>query len=1368
MESPPPPWKIRAQRKTVPLQDQNQVTLIKNRPLHDINLHLMSRYFEDDPRTPATLNTYESFLSSQSRSLTEAGKVFDNSFHNHVHAEGVEIGDFIETSSSRQSAGGYRGEGESHTHVSQASLRTVPWDIRDQRLSKSPHRPPRPEVAWKASRHSEKIRELHARLKQSIDSSSPTTLKVPKVKKPQQDPDKSFFGNPDDLQRTPKIPQRRRQSERYQPSLGRFSSRARAHGELGILSQLAPLSEREIVPFEYQLTQQTPISRVEKDLSSRHSFGAQTGFFERHPRFKTDRRCDAAYQPMNVEREIVRSCSTPLLEAFCQGCSTLYREKSYGISPRSGGCRPDSSAPEKQTDNRRRNSEAGSIVSVPQNPIPVPVGSPREVGREELKAGQAKPFVPERGDNRDTRCCPYTTCDILDKPVFGGGGSFPNMIPSNSSKIQNCPMKVNPFFQAVLLVGSIFIIAFVGWLIGNYITSNRNSYGTRSPGLDTCFLQNTNIPPHFRNKNIPPYLSNANVPSEQKVFAVPAEPSHRVVFQSIPPEHEAEDEEDSLLEDEDNLADEDDTTASDLDAQTVSEASTTEVEENNEHTPLINKENEQMRRKHKTSQKKHHSTEKETEGDVETEEFTKEPKHDREYNKRIMNLAHILDLISQLTRDPEGKFLPSRHLDLDEPSQEQRDQVSVKTSNEHHNFNRPLINELLEEVLPNISKRQRRKPRKGGIITVSELISPDEEAPKFGNLKSKLLETLKIEETRTRPTSVSAHRSIDVRNLRKRWDGERVNYHDEKALTKYLEKVLRKHWNRRTLKKLLVALLRKYVMDVEPRTNSNGGQNRVRRSPVPVMSKQESKTDSKLRPFYVGSESADDVKPPANFPWKSIRLPEGIRPAQYDLRLHPDLDTELLKGQMTIQIDVKEKTDFLVLHAGSNVNISHDSVTISSGSKAHGIREIQYFEHWQQVAFLVNESLPGQSTIEFRCQFQVPLTEEMFGAYLSKYKDRNGIERKLVSTQFEPTFARIAFPCFDEPDMKAVVQIRILRKKEMKSLSNMPLKKTEDLSFLGADNPLEEDHFENSPRMSTYLIAFLICEDMAQISNTSSGGVLISVVVPSSYVDQIYFARDMIIESLNFYEKLFNQNYSLPKLDAAGIPSFANAGMENWGLMTFRLSCLFYREGVTQLRSQLTVVHTVAHEVAHQWFGNLVTMSWWNDLWLNEGLASFLQQLASNKIKPELEESFRSLYVQNRLEALALDETSCNQAVVPADSAYNREPEEVFNTAITYRKAASILRMLFLTMGEGPFVSALQDYLQRNKFSNTKSDDMWKAFQEKAENFTHDVKDLMDSWIKQSGFPVISVTRIGNKLHFNQSRYTLATSPPPTKEMSWY
>ncbi|XP_065566563.1 glutamyl aminopeptidase-like isoform X2 [Artemia franciscana] len=497
-------------------------------------------------------------------------------------------------------------------------------------------------------------------------------------------------------------------------------------------------------------------------------------------------------------------------------------------------------------------------------------------------------------------------------------------------------------------------------------------------------------------------------------------------------------------------------------------------------------------------------------------------------------------------------------------------------------------------------------------------------------------------------------------------------------------------------------------------------------------------------------------KPSANYltttgeayPWKDIRLPKFIRPLKYRIQIRPNLTTRALKGQMGITFYVTEETNFIILHS-RNLTINEYLLRDVRG-KELTIRRSHECIELQQIYLETRGSLFPYQNYTLGIRFDGNLTESLEGVYMSKYTNSKNRTRFLAVTHFEPTYARAAFPCFDEPHLKAKFKISIIRHRDHFALSNMPLEKTEDVGFF-LERGLLQDHFQETVQMSTYLVAFVVC-DFSKITNKTSRGVSVSVYAPPDQITQASFALDVATKVMDFYEDFFGVPYPLPKLDLVAVPDFGAGAMENWGLVTYREAAILVDPEQTSTKSQQYVAIVIAHELAHQWFGNLVTMDWWNELWLNEGFASFLEYKAVNSIIGNWR-MMDQFILEKTQTALALDELSTSHPVsVSVDDP--SEIESIFD-AISYNKGASILYMLEGVLGEEIFKQGLTNYLETNKYLNTVSDNFWECLSIAARNSSNDVhvKTIMDTWTQQMGFPLIYISRDEKIVHVKQEMF---------------
>lgn len=358
--------------------------------------------------------------------------------------------------------------------------------------------------------------------------------------------------------------------------------------------------------------------------------------------------------------------------------------------------------------------------------------------------------------------------------------------------------------------------------------------------------------------------------------------------------------------------------------------------------------------------------------------------------------------------------------------------------------------------------------------------------------------------------------------------------------------------------------------------------------------------------------------------------------------------------------------------------------------------------------------------------FHGPLNENMQGAYLSTYKHEDHEER-IISTQFESHYAREAFPCVDEPEAKATFELTITAPdKDDVVLANTECKKIVNL---------EKAHsyeFAKTPRMSTYLLAFVVGKFNCLEKKTKSGIVVRTFAPLDKPVASLEFPTSVAVKSLDYYEKLFDIPYPLEKLDQVAIPDFEAGAMENWGLVTYRESQLLCFES-SSLSAKESVALTVTHELSHQWFGNLVTMKWWNDLWLNESFATIMEYYCTDYIFPEYK-VWNDFFTCDCYAALYRDASQGVQSV-REDVNDPAEIATLFDPCIVYAKGAHLMLMLIREMGEDSFFKGLKVYFEKKKYKNADADDLWNALNPFAK---FDVKKFMNAWITQPGYPVIT------------------------------
>nr|XP_022919862.1 aminopeptidase N-like [Onthophagus taurus] len=481
---------------------------------------------------------------------------------------------------------------------------------------------------------------------------------------------------------------------------------------------------------------------------------------------------------------------------------------------------------------------------------------------------------------------------------------------------------------------------------------------------------------------------------------------------------------------------------------------------------------------------------------------------------------------------------------------------------------------------------------------------------------------------------------------------------------------------------------------------------------------------------------------------KSYRLPTSVIPDTYKLEIITNLGDRNnfnFTGRVWINLNCTSKTTNITLHS-KKLKIDNEHVTlldVGASNKKDDFIKIKSIAQVKADDFLVIElekELDDNKTYELFIPFSGKIEEGLAGYYRSSYLDKeSGKTKWLAVTQFEPSDARRAFPCFDEPAMKAKFQINLGRSKNFSSISNMPIKSTETMANITG---YEMDHYETSVPMSTYLVAYAVSE-LKNVVSPKSSNVTFKIWARRDALDQVDFAKLIGPKVLAFYEEYFDIKYPLPKQDMIAVPDFSAGAMENWGLITYRETYLLFDPKVTSILSKICVASVVAHELAHQWFGNLVTMKWWTDLWLNEGFATYMAAVAVDNLTPEWK-SLQEETVDNLLAVLNFDALQSSHPVsVPIGNP--KEISEIFDT-ISYKKGSYLLHMMSNFLGGNTLRLAVSKYLKAHKYGNAEQDDLWKfiteqAHEEKSLPKELTVKEIMDTWTLQTGYPILNVTR---------------------------
>ncbi|KAM6428983.1 glutamyl aminopeptidase [Rhynochetos jubatus] len=492
--------------------------------------------------------------------------------------------------------------------------------------------------------------------------------------------------------------------------------------------------------------------------------------------------------------------------------------------------------------------------------------------------------------------------------------------------------------------------------------------------------------------------------------------------------------------------------------------------------------------------------------------------------------------------------------------------------------------------------------------------------------------------------------------------------------------------------------------------------------------------------------------------WKHFRLPTYVKPIHYDLEMKPEMDTDIYTGTVSISIALEKSTSYLWLHLRETKITEMPTLQKSSGQQV-ALNDCFGYTPQEYIVMKAETELPVTDESDpyiLTLKFQGWLNGSLVGFYRTTYTE-NGQTKSIAATDHEPTDARKSFPCFDEPNKKATYNISIIHQDEYKALSNMPVQQTVQLG-----NGWTRTTFEKSVPMSTYLVCFAV-HQFQWVERTSISGKPLRVYAQPQQIGTAEYAANVTKLIFDFFEGYFSLNYSLPKLDKIAIPDFGTGAMENWGLITYRETNLLYDPNESATSNKQRVAAVIAHELVHQWFGNIVTMDWWDDLWLNEGFASYFEYLGVDVAEPDWH-MLEQVLVDDVLPVMKDDSLLSSHPIVVNVSS-PAEITSVFD-GISYSKGASILRMLRDWITPDLFQEGCQAYLKKHHFQNAKTQQFWEALEEASNK---PVKEVMDTWTRQMGYPVLEM---GSNSVFTQKRFLLdpranASHPPSDLGYKW-
>ena len=466
-------------------------------------------------------------------------------------------------------------------------------------------------------------------------------------------------------------------------------------------------------------------------------------------------------------------------------------------------------------------------------------------------------------------------------------------------------------------------------------------------------------------------------------------------------------------------------------------------------------------------------------------------------------------------------------------------------------------------------------------------------------------------------------------------------------------------------------------------------------------------------------------------------LGTNIIPIAYSLALEPDLSTFKYSCNETVEVNVKRKTKSIVLNA-DELEIKECSV-VSKGKEQKA--KVSRIAGKQRVELSLARPVAGKAAI--RVSFTGINNDKLYGFYRSKYSAQ-GKEGYILTSQFEAANARNAFACFDEPGYKATFEVSVLADKDLECVSNMPVKRTE----IRQGKKLVT--FERTPKMSSYLL--YIGMGRYDVSETHLGNLKIRMLTTPGNGKYAKLPLEYCRKLVKFYNEYFGIKYPLPKLDLIGVPDFAAGAMENWGAITFRESDLLADKD-SSIGVKQRVAEVVAHELAHQWFGDLVTMQWWDDLWLNESFATFMSYKAMDSVFPEWKMGVD--YITDVVAtAFVADQLRSTHPI----SVYVSSPDQIDQIfdEISYEKGGTILGMIEDYAGNETFRKGLNLYLNRHKYSNARKEDLWGAIDLAARRNRIDVKGVAKAWIEKPGYPSLTLSRNSDGISISQQRFVIS------------
>ena len=491
---------------------------------------------------------------------------------------------------------------------------------------------------------------------------------------------------------------------------------------------------------------------------------------------------------------------------------------------------------------------------------------------------------------------------------------------------------------------------------------------------------------------------------------------------------------------------------------------------------------------------------------------------------------------------------------------------------------------------------------------------------------------------------------------------------------------------------------------------------------------------------------------PFDFTTTPGKLPKQVVPTEYSVRVVPNIDNLTFNGTETVKIEVRTPVRELVLNA---VEIKIVAASVDEKPVPRSSFRIDSKTELLRIA-LGSELQTGMHTLSLR--FSGKINQQGRGLFYMRYQEQGtGAEKIALGTQFEATDARCFFPCWDEPSFRARFQLTAVVPENWLAVSNMPIEseKTTDAGE-GIGTAAKEIRFAATPPMASYLNVFVAGE--LESIQTMVAGTLVRVIATKGKAEWGRYALQSTSQILEYYNDYFGIKYPLPKLDQIAIPGGFGGAMENWGGITYFESVLLFDPEKSSAITRQNIYEVIAHETAHQWFGDLVTMAWWDNLWLNEGFASWMGTKCTAHFNPEWEvwlariiprDPTRRTGISKELEMEGDARSTTHPIQQPvADEA---EANSAFDD-ITYRKGQAFLLMLESFLGEDAFRDGIRRYMAAHKYSNSTTADLWQALSEASGK---PVDEIAAAWIEQPGFPIVKVKRNGENVDLSQERFTI-------------